>query len=175
MENPDNPPSIQKDKPRQLWRNLVIPLITILVVAGDIFTKEWIRSFPADGATIYRFSFIEIIHITNTGSAFGAFQGYSLVLTIIAIIGLIVLTWLGVYIYKHYPKYVNMPNRIALGLILAGDIGNLIDRFRFGRVTDFIDTQIIPVFNVADSAITIGVILVLFSLLRETIRETKQG
>lgn len=162
-------------KKRQLWRNLLIPIIILLVVAGDIFTKEWIRSFLADGETIYQFGFIKIIHITNTGSAFGAFQGYSLVLTIIAILGLIVLTWLGVYIYRKYPKYVNMPNRIALGLILGGDMGNLIDRFRFGRVTDFIDTQIIPVFNVADSAITVGVVLVIFSLLRETIGETKRG
>lgn len=162
-------------KKRQFWRNLIIPFIVLLVVAGDVFTKEWIRSFPADGATIYQLGFLKIIHITNTGSAFGAFQGYSLVLTIIAILGLFVLSWLGIYIYKRYPKYVNMWNRIALGLILGGDLGNLIDRLRFGRVTDFIDTTLIPVFNVADSAITVGVVLVIFSLLRETIRETKQG
>jgi len=175
MQNPVNLPNIQPSKPHQLWRNLLIPLIVIIVVAGDIFTKEWIRSFPPDGETIYRFGFIRIIHITNTGSAFGAFQGYSLILTIVAILGLIVLTWLGVYIYRKYPKYVNLSNRFALGLILGGDLGNLIDRFRFGRVTDFIDTTIIPVFNVADSAITVGVVLVIFFLLRETIRETKQG
>ncbi len=158
-------------KPSQFWRNLIILIPILLIVIGDIFTKEWVRSFPTDGETIYRLGFIRIIHITNTGSAFGAFQGYSLVLTIIAILGLIILPSAAVYIYRHYPQFVNIPNRVALGLILGGDIGNLIDRLRFGRVTDFIDPGFFPVFNAADSAITIGVILIIYSLLRETIHE----
>ncbi|MDD5289154.1 MAG: signal peptidase II [Dehalococcoidales bacterium] len=159
--------------PKQLWRNLLILITTLIIIAGDIFTKEWIRSFPPDGETIYQLGFVRIIHIQNTGSAFGAFQGYSLVLSIVAIAGLILLSWFGVYIYRRYPQFVNVPNRIALGLLLGGDLGNLIDRIRFGRVTDFIDVGFIPVFNVADSAITIGVILVIYALLRETIRESK--
>ncbi len=159
--------------PKQLWRNLIIPITILIIVVGDFFSKEWVRSFPPDGETIYKLGFIRIIHITNTGSAFGAFQGYSLVLTIVAILGLFVLSWLGVFIYRHYPQFVNMPNRIALGLILGGDLGNLIDRLRFGRVTDFVDPGFFPVFNVADSAITIGVILVIYSLLRETIHEKR--
>ena len=130
---------------KQLWRNLIIPITVLLIVAGDIFTKDWIRSFPPDGETIYKLGFIRIIHITNTGSAFGAFQGYSLVLTIVAIIGLFVLSWLGIFIYRRYPQFVNISNRIALGLILGGDLGNLIDRLRFaGHVTDFIDPGIFP-------------------------------
>ena len=69
---------------------------------------------------------------------------------------------------------VTIPNRIALVLILGGDLGNLIDRFRFsGHVTDFIDPGFFPVFNVADSAITIGVILVIFAVLREMMHENK--
>ena len=159
--------------PTQFWRNLIIPITILIIFIGDFFYKEWVRSFPPDGETIYKLGFIRIIHITNTGSAFGAFQGYSLVLTIVAILGLFVLSWLGVFIYRHYPQFVNMPNRIALGLILGGDLGNLIDRLRFGRVTDFIDPGFFPVFNVADSAITIGVILVIYSLLRETIHEKR--
>jgi signal peptidase II len=157
--------------PKQLWRNLIIPLIIIVIVVSDIFTKEWIRSFPPNGETIYKWGFLQIIHIQNTGSAFGAFQGYSLALTIVAILGLVVLSWLGIFIYRRYPQFVNIPNRIALGLILGGDLGNLIDRLRFGRVTDFIDPGFFPVFNVADSAITIGVILIIYALLRETIHE----
>jgi signal peptidase II len=160
-------------KPKQLWRNLIIPITILIIVVGDFFTKELIRSFPPDGETIYKLGFIRIIHIQNTGSAFGAFQGYSLALTIVAILGLFALSWLGVFIYRHYPQFVNMPNRIALGLILGGDLGNLIDRLRFGRVTDFVDPGFFPVFNVADSAITIGVILIIYSLLRETIHEKK--
>ena len=162
------------DNPKQLWRNLLIPFTLLIIVVGDILTKNWIRSYPPDGQTIYKLGFIRIIHITNTGSAFGAFQGYALALAIIGIIGLFVLSWLGIFIYRHYPRFVNIPNRIALGLILGGDIGNLIDRMRFaGRVTDFIDPRFFPVFNVADSAITIGVILVIYAILREMIRENK--
>ena len=162
--------------PRSFWRNLIIPFTSLIIVAGDILTKEWIRSFPPDGATIYQLGFIRIIHITNTGSAFGAFQGYALVFIFVAILGLFLLSGLGVFVYRRYPQFVNLPNRIALGLILGGDLGNLIDRLRFaGRVTDFIDPGFFPVFNVADSAITIGVILVAYALLRETIRASKQG
>ena len=159
---------------KQFWLNLLIPVTILIIIIGDILTKEWIRSFPPDGATILKVWFFRIIHITNTGSAFGAFQGYSLVLTIIAIVGLFLLTGFGFFIYRKRPQLVNIPNRIALGLILGGDLGNLIDRIRFaGHVTDFIDPGFFPVFNVADSAITIGVILVIYAILREMIRESK--
>ena len=159
---------------KRFWLNLLIPFAILIIVIGDILTKEWIRSFPPDGATILKVWFFRIIHITNTGSAFGAFQGYSLVLASIAIIGLFVLSGLGIFIYRKYPQFVNIPNRIALGLILGGDLGNLIDRLRFaGHVTDFIDPGFFPVFNVADSAITIGVILFIYAVFREMIRESK--
>ena len=159
---------------KQFWLNLLIPVTILIIVICDILTKEWIRSFPPDGATILKVWFFRIIHITNTGSAFGAFQGYSLVLAVIAVIGLFVLSGMGIFIYRKYPRFVNITNRIALGLLLGGDLGNLIDRIRFGgQVTDFIDPGFFPVFNVADSAITIGVILVIYAILREMIRESK--
>ena len=159
---------------RKLRLNLIIPITLLIIVVGDILTKNWIRSFPPDGQTIYKIGFFSIIHITNTGSAFGAFQGYSLVLTIVAIIGLFLICGLGLYVYRKYPQFVNIPNRIALGLLLGGDLGNLIDRLRFsGHVTDFINPGFFPVFNVADSAITIGVILIIISVLLETIRDNK--
>jgi signal peptidase II len=159
---------------KQFWLNLLIPVTILIIVIGDILTKEWIRSFPPDGATILKVWFFRIIHITNTGSAFGAFQGYSLILAVIAVIGLFVLSGMGIFIYRKYPRFVNITNRIALGLLLGGDLGNLIDRIRFGgQVTDFIDPGFFPVFNVADSAITIGVILVIYAILREMIRESK--
>ena len=159
---------------RNFQLNIIVPITILIIVVADILTKNWIRSFPPDGQTIYKIGFISLIHITNTGSAFGAFQGYSLVLTIVAILGLFVLSGLGVYVYRKYPQFVSMPNRIALGLLLGGDLGNLIDRLRFsGQVTDFINPGFFYVFNVADAAITIGVILIIFSVLRETIRENK--
>ena len=117
--------------------------------------------------------FFRIIHITNTGSAFGAFQGYSLVLSYHRNNRFVCAFRSWHFYLSEYPQFVNIPNRIALGLILGGDLGNLIDRLRFaGHVTDFIDPGFFPVFNVADSAITIGVILVIYAVLREIIRES---
>ena len=165
---------MQNGNRKRLCLNILVPITILVIVLGDILTKEWIRSFPPDGATIVKVWFFRIIHITNTGSAFGAFQGYSLVLGIIGIIGLFVLSGMGIFIYRKHPRFVNIPNRIALGLLLGGDLGNLIDRIRFGgQVTDFIDPGFFPVFNVADSAITIGVILVIYTVVREMIRESK--
>ncbi len=59
-----------------------------------------------------------------------------------------------------------MLGKVALGLVFGGTLGNLIDRFRFGRVTDFIDFGFWPAFNIADSAVTVGVIIFAYSLLR---------
>ena len=88
---------------KQFWLNLLILVTILVIVISDIITKEWIRSFPPDGATILKVWFFRIIHITNTGSAFGAFQGYSLVLAIIAVIGLFVLSGFGIFIYRKIP------------------------------------------------------------------------
>ena len=90
-------------KTRTSQLNLIIPITILLIVVADILTKNWIRSFPPDGRTIYKVWFFSIIHITNTGSAFGAFQAYSVVLTAVAIIGLFAISGLGVYIYRKYP------------------------------------------------------------------------
>jgi signal peptidase II len=166
MERPDNS--------KRFRLNFIIPIVILLVVIGDILTKNWIRTYPPDGSTILNVWFFRIIHVTNTGSAFSAFTGHAVILAIIAVLGLFIISGLGIYVYRKYPKFVTIPNRIAIALILAGDLGNLIDRIRFsGQVTDFIDPGFFPVFNVADSAITIGVILVIIAVLRESIHEGK--
>jgi signal peptidase II len=164
------------DKIQTLWRKLLIPFTLLVVLVGDILTKNWIRTYPPDGQTIMKVWFFRLIHATNTGSAFSTFSEYKVVLTIIASLGFFVLSGFGIYIYRKYPRLVTIPNQIALGLLLAGDLGNLIDRLRFsGQVTDFIDPGFFAVFNVADSAITIGVILIIIAVLREMIHEGKQG
>jgi len=83
---------------------------------------------------------------------------------------------LGYMYIENTRNSSGLPNRIALGLLLGGDLGNLIDRLRFsGPCYRFINPGFFYVFNVADAAITIGVILIIFSVLRETIRENKYG
>ena len=148
------------------WRYLFIPLIIIIVVVADIFTKNWIRTHQY-GDIITTIGFIDIVHIENTGAAFGMFQGQAAVLRVIACIMLAVIVAGGVYISRRYKYLISVWNIIAFSFIIGGTIGNLIDRFRFGPVTDFIDARFFPAFNVADSGITIGAIMLAISVLRQ--------
>ena len=91
-------------------------------------------------------------YITNTGSLFGLFKGYNIIFIIITIIIIIFIIY---YINKHKLDRIET---IFLSLILGGAIGNLIDRIIYGNVIDFINLKIWPAFNIADAAITIGVI-----------------
>jgi signal peptidase II len=105
-----------------------------------------------------------IFHITlvhNRGAAFGLLknQTYLFVLTALTAIPLII-----VHMRRHARVSVYT---VGLSLILAGAIGNLIDRLRFGYVLDFLDFRIWPVFNVADSAITVGACLAVWVTLRK--------
>lgn len=96
------------------------------------------------------------LHVTqNTGAAFGILQNTNLALTIVTMIAIILLVW--------YTKQITVTKHssISFGLILGGAMGNFLDRVRFGGVTDFIDLQFWPSFNIADAAITVGVIAIL--------------
>jgi signal peptidase II len=155
-----------------VWRKIIIVLIFIIIATADQLTKTWIRTFPLD-STITSFSFVHIIHIQNTGSAFGLFRGQSNPLAIFASTSLAVLIFLAIYVWRRYPALVTKWNSAAYGLIIGGTAGNLIDRLRFGRVTDFVDPGFWPVFNVADSAISVGAVMVGISLIRFTLAENK--
>ena len=139
-------------------RQAVFLLAALLVAAADQFSKLWIRSY-SEGETIFQAGFFRIIHTTNTGAAFGLFQDQSFFLAIVAFTGIILILLLALLFTRRLPFLETAPTKLALGLILGGTIGNLTDRLRFGHVTDFISAGIWPTFNVADSAVTIGVIL----------------
>jgi signal peptidase II len=140
-------------------------LTALLVVVADQLSKLWIRSNLLEGQSLFEVGFFKIIRFPlNTGAAFGLFQDQSFALTIVAIVGIALLL---VYAFIIRPRFSldNLLTRSALGLILGGTIGNLIDRLRFNGVTDFISIGIWPAFNIADSAIVVGVILFAYSLL----------
>ena len=164
---------MQKGNPFTDRRNLFIPLTVIVLIAIDLLTKEWIRTYPL-GGVIQQFGFLQIIHIQNTGAAFGLFQGQSTVLAIVAVVEVVVLLALAYFVYRRLPYLVTRWNQIALGLILGGAIGNLIDRLRFGgNVTDFIDPGFWPAFNAADSGVTIGAIMLAITILRLAMKEKR--
>lgn len=135
-------------------------------VALDQLTKHFVRGWLAPGerwpgaesALTKVFTFT---HVHNTGMAFGLGQGRSEVFALIATIVV-----LGLMVYQSRLPLDAGWLRLALGLQAGGAIGNLTDRLRRGYVTDFFDLQVWPVFNIADSAIFIGVAILAWHLWR---------
>jgi signal peptidase II len=112
-----------------------------------------------------------VFHFTlvhNTGAAFGLLKN-QLVLLIATSLLAVVLMSLSLHRVRSAPPVY----RIALSLIFSGALGNLIDRVFMGYVIDFIDLRVWPVFNIADSAITIGAVLLAFSILKKNTAENK--
>ena len=143
---------------------MVFSLTAVLVAAADQLTKFWIRSYD-EGQIIFHSRFLSIVHISNTGAAFGILQDQSFFLTVVAFAG-IILILLITFLFSHRLQFLDTaPEKFVLGLILGGTIGNLTDRLRFGRVTDFISVGVWPTFNIADSAVTVGVILFVYLFL----------
>ena len=94
-------------------------------------------------------------YVENSGAAFGIFRGQTVVLTVVAILVVAAM----IFSYRR-AQHTTWQLTAGLGLLLGGAIGNLVDRIRLGYVVDFIAVSIWPKFNVADSAITIGVLLI---------------
>ncbi|MFC1982165.1 signal peptidase II [Chloroflexota bacterium] len=147
------------EPPRGKWGSVVFFLIALLIVAADQISKVWIRSNLAFGESLPATGLLRLTHIHNTGAAFGLFQGQSFPLTIVSIISIAAILLFAFRFSRHLPFLNKWTGRLALGLVLGGTIGNLIDRLYLGYVTDFIYIGIWPAFNIADSAITVGVIV----------------
>ena len=147
------------------WRNVVFFLTALVIATADQLSKIWIRTNLAVGQSIPEAGFPRLTHIKNTGAAFGLFHGQAFPLTIVALVGVAVLLVYALFVYRRFPDLDKRLAWIGLGLVLGGTIGNLIDRLRFGYVTDFIDFGFWPAFNIADPAIVVGVILFAYLLL----------
>ncbi len=129
----------------------------LIVIALDQGTKAVIRSSLERGESWPGADWLlRIRYVTNTGAAFGILQDQTFFLIGMAFIGLA-----AIYLYYRYPPFEHGVVPIAIGMMLGGAAGNLIDRIRVGRVTDFIDFRFWPAFNVADSSISIGIVVLL--------------
>jgi len=149
---------------RRARRDLPFFLLAGAVFAFDQLTKALVRSSLALGESWPSDDWlVKITHVTNTGAAFGMLQGQGLFLTVTAVLAIG-----AIFFYYAFPPLEHGLLRLALGLQLGGAAGNLVDRLRFGEVTDFIDFPRYPEFNVADSSITIGLaVIVGFFILSE--------
>ena len=148
------------------WWNIAFFLTALLVVLADQLTKLWIRSNLAIGESLFEVGFFRVIYIHNSGAAFGLFQGQSFLLAIIALAVIAALLLYALFFHHKMPFLDDKLGRLAIGLVLGGATGNLIDRINIGYVTDFIDVGFWPAFNVADSAIVVGTIILAYSLLQ---------
>jgi len=149
----------REESSRDGWWTALFFLAAALVVVADNLTKTWIRSFSGE-QPIFEAGIFRIINVQNTGSSFGLFQDQNFILTIVAIVGIVIVLLFTFLVLRRFPSLNTWLSNLALGLILGGTIGNLIDRLSRGFVTDFIDIGIWPTFNIADSAMVIGVILI---------------
>lgn len=157
---------------RSRWLFLVV--LTTGVVLVDQITKALVAAhlpLNAEWAPIPDLAHLfAITYTTNTGAAFGIFPDSSVILLLIAV----VVTGLILHYYRTLPNEGGRLIRLALALQLGGALGNLIDRVRLGHVVDFIHVKLWPVFNVADSCIVIGVVLLAGALVLEERRDRRQ-
>lgn len=138
-------------KPAEKKKLILFSIAAVLIILLDQLMKIFVVK-----------EVIPISYSTNTGAGFGLFQDSVKILIWISVfvVGLIV------YYYDKIPVKEKLI-QAAVGLILGGTIGNLIDRIRLGYVIDFIDLRIWPSFNIADSAITVGVIGLIIYLVKK--------
>jgi signal peptidase II len=132
--------------------------VAVATVAADQLAKALVRSTIDRGDAVDLVLGIQIVNVRNRGIAFGMFSGGGTLLALFAGAALVALL---VFFARHRDRpLVWLPT----GLLIGGAAGNLIDRAREGAVTDFIDFPLWPAFNVADIAITFGVLTLLYVL-----------
>ena len=142
-------------------------VVTLLILAIDQLTNYLIaaKMTIGDSYTVIP-HFLNITSHRNNGAAWGILSGK---MGFFVIITLIILAILIIFYIKEAKG--NLFMQIALSLLFAGAIGNFIDRLFHGEVVDFIDTNIFgydfPIFNVADSSLTVGVIFIIIALLKD--------
>ena len=149
--------------------------VTLVIFIADQAAKLLIVSNLRLYESIPENGLIRLTHVTNTGSAFGLLRGHTEFLILVSIIGV-----LGVLFYYRANGRESALLRYSLALLLGGALGNLADRlFRDGAVVDFISVQVwsdyhFPTFNVADSALTIGLFALAFYVLRNRASEKQK-
>lgn len=138
-------------------------ILSILLIVIDQLVKWWVRSAIPLGQSIPFIPYVmDLAYVQNTGAAFSIFSQHTWILTLISLVGSV---FLAALLWKNYfPGWVG---KLSLSLVLAGAVGNLIDRALLGYVTDMFQTTFIhfAVFNVADICVVVGGFLLVFYVL----------
>lgn len=148
------------------FMNIISAIIIIISIASDQLTKLWAADILKNGVSIkFIGNFLRFTYAENKGAAFSILQNQRMFFLIITAI---MLMFLG-YIYFKTKNITNL-SKLSIAMITGGAIGNFIDRLRLGYVIDFIDVRFgdfynFPVFNIADSFVVCGTILMIILIL----------
>jgi len=154
--------------------NLIFSVIALLIVTADQLAKLWINSILEPGQVFWEYGFLRIVLVYNTGAAFGLFQDWTGLLTVLRCIGLVIILVIVILFNRRIINWGGKWIMLSLGLIFGGTAGNLVDIFRIGHVVDFIDLTYWPVFNLADSSVVVAMFILGFLILRDFLREKKK-
>lgn len=133
---------------------LLFLLTALAVVVLDQLTKGWVRLKLPPGQSLPEDGFFRLTHIRNSGAVFGLMADPTLLIIVSTLAGIFVL-----FLYLFHPAFQRPFLTLGLGLLLGGAVGNLVDRLILGYVTDFIDIRVWPIFNLADSATVVSIIM----------------
>jgi signal peptidase II len=127
-------------------------LVAAAVVGLDQVVKALVRGALEVGDRRELLGFLDLVHVRNRGVAFSALEGQTTLVVVVIAVALAALLW-------YFARNAGRPLMwLPTGLLLGGAVGNLVDRVRLGAVTDFLKLPSWPAFNVADMAITVGVV-----------------
>jgi len=176
-----NPPAVThaNKNPSEPFKDILFLFLYSGIIIGlDVWTKEVVETNLSLGQWWLPESlsnlqpYFRIVHLQNKGTAFGMFRDQNQINLVISAIAVLASLFI-IYIFPRIEKN-ERALRAALILQLAGAVGNLISRIRYGYVLDFISVGNFPVFNVADSSITIGLVVLLFGMFWQEHKERKQ-
>ena len=139
---------------------LALVAVAGAAIVADQLTKQVVGRTLAVGERVDLLGPVSIHHVENSGIAFGLFASRT---TIVIGITAFTVGWMLWFFARSGRRHPVLP--VGLGLVLGGSVANLVDRVRLGRVTDFLDLEAWPAFNLADTFIVVGVILLFGALV----------
>lgn len=159
---------------KKWWLYIVELAVIAVILVADLLSKKYVWNFlDQNGVQENVIGLFNLVKVKNEGAGFGIFQGKTIGLTIITFIVVI-----AICVYLFFALKETEWLRISLVFITAGGIGNIVDRIAFGYVRDFIQFSFwdsFPVFNVADSFVTVGAFMLVVVLIVMLVREGKKN
>ncbi len=134
--------------------------VAVAAIVADQLTKHVVSRELAVDEGVHVLGPFSIRHVQNSGIAFGLFASATVVVTFLTAVAV---GWMLVFFARSVSRHPVLP--AALGLLIGGSVSNLVDRVRLGHVTDFLDFDRWPAFNLADTFIVVGVAILLLALV----------